>query len=228
YIPTIHPQIAAVRLAASGGSTVASDPSASGSFRRARRPPATFTIARSSETEAMVQGKSSARASNRRLAKERGCEQHDQPRVERRRAIEPPRGRRLCCLSEPDGRDAAPALLNDRNRQAGEDDGENDQHALAKEPAEAVVVGGEEEPVLGQRTEYVPVTGSRPIVASQRPGPPATRPFRSASPLSEATKVMPSRASMKNSGEPRVRTSGGTMGKAGPGTKAPHTAPTRP
>src|SRR5437879_625211 len=71
----------------------------------------------------------------------------------------------------------------------------------------------------------MPVTGSSPIVASQRPSPPARSPFRRASPLSEATKVMPSTASMKNSGEPRVSTSGRTMGIASPRTRAPNTAP---
>jgi len=37
--------------------------------------------------------------------------------------------------------------------------------------------------------------------------------------------VMPSTASMKNSGEPRVSTSGRTMGIASPRTRAPNTAP---
>src|SRR5205807_1591546 len=72
----------------------------------------------------------------------------------------------------------------------------------------------------------MPVTGSSPIVASQRPRPPASRPFTSASPLSEATNLMQIRASMKNTGEPCVSTSGRTIGIASPSTSAPNTAPT--
>ncbi len=46
-----------------------------------------------------------------------------------------------------------------------------------------------------------------------------------ASPLREATNVIPSRASMKNSGEPNVSTSGRTTGMARASTRAPNTAP---
>src|SRR5438128_1678148 len=63
------------------------------------------------------------------------------------------------------------------------------------------------------------------MVANQRPRHPATRPFTRASPLSEATNVMPSSASMKNSGEPNVSTSGRTIGIASASTTAPKTAP---
>src|SRR5438128_1768214 len=71
----------------------------------------------------------------------------------------------------------------------------------------------------------MPETGSSPIVASQSPRSPATRPFKMASPESEATNVMPSRASMKNSGEPNVSTSGRTIGIARASTIAPNAAP---
>ena len=73
---------------------------------------------------------------------------------------------------------------------------------------------------------WVPEIGSSPIVASQRPRPPAIRPGRSASPLSAATKVMPRTVSMKNSGDPKASTSGRTSGMASPRTSAPKTAPT--
>src|SRR5439155_299360 len=63
------------------------------------------------------------------------------------------------------------------------------------------------------------------MVANHRPRQPATSPFTRASPLSEATNVMPSNASMKNSGEPKVSTSGRTIGMASASTRAPKTAP---
>ena len=63
------------------------------------------------------------------------------------------------------------------------------------------------------------------MVANHRPRQPATRPFTRASPLSEATNVIPSSASMKNSGEPKVSTSGRTIGMASASTRAPKTAP---
>src|SRR5215510_11640256 len=72
----------------------------------------------------------------------------------------------------------------------------------------------------------MPVTGSSPIVASQRPSAPASKPLMSASPLRDATNVMPRSASMKNSGEPSASTSGRTTGIARPRTSAPNTAPT--
>src|SRR5262245_23767970 len=71
----------------------------------------------------------------------------------------------------------------------------------------------------------MPDTGSRPMVASQRPMVPASNPLTRAPPLSEATKVMPTRASMKNSGEPNVSTSGRTIGMVRASTRAPNTAP---
>ncbi len=46
-------------------------------------------------------------------------------------------------------------------------------------------------------------------------------------PLREATKVIPTKASMKNSGAPIERTSGLTRGIARARAKAPNTAPTR-
>ena len=88
-------------------------------------------------------------------------------------------------------------------------------------------------PIPSQRKSWpkvyrcVPVIGSRPIVASQRPMPPATSPRSRASPLSEATKVIPSTDSMKNSGEPKASTRGRTIGMASPRTSAPKTAPMR-
>ncbi len=63
------------------------------------------------------------------------------------------------------------------------------------------------------------------MVANHSPRQPATSPFTRASPLSEATNVMPSSASMKNSGEPKVSTSGRTIGMASASTRAPKTAP---
>ena len=72
-----------------------------------------------------------------------------------------------------------------------------------------------------------PRIGSKPMVEIISPRPPAMRPLTMFPPLSDPTKVIARRASMKNSGEPMERTSGAAMGIASAKTKAPKMAPTR-
>ncbi len=72
-----------------------------------------------------------------------------------------------------------------------------------------------------------PVLGSIPMVAINKPVQPAIKPRVRDSPLRAAIKLMPSSASIKNSGEPRDSTSGVTMGIEAARTKAPTTAPIR-
>ena len=60
----------------------------------------------------------------------------------------------------------------------------------------------------------MPEIGSRPMVASIKPMPPETMPLSTSSPLSAATKEIPSSESMKNSGEPKESTSGRMIGMA--------------
>ena len=67
--------------------------------------------------------------------------------------------------------------------------------------------------------------GSRPTIANTKPRPPPSNPFGTLSPLREAIKVMPRKASMKNSAEPIERTRGLTIGIASARTNAPKTAP---
>ncbi len=73
---------------------------------------------------------------------------------------------------------------------------------------------------------WTPVCGSSPTVERKRPIPAASRAFSKAPPLSEAIKVRPRIASMKSSGEPKVRTSGRTTGMVRARMKAPKMAPT--
>src|SRR5205809_3196722 len=73
----------------------------------------------------------------------------------------------------------------------------------------------------------MPEMGSNPMVASIRPIPPETMPLRMSSPLRAATKVIPRSESMKNSGEPKERTSGATVGTATAIATALNTVPTR-
>jgi hypothetical protein len=68
--------------------------------------------------------------------------------------------------------------------------------------------------------------GSSPTIARVKPKPPATSPLVRFPPLSEARKVMPSRASMKNSAEPMERTRGLTIKIATASERAPKIAPT--
>ncbi len=73
----------------------------------------------------------------------------------------------------------------------------------------------------------MPETGSRPIVAMKSPSAPQISPLRVSLPLSEATKVIPSTASMKNSGLPKESTIGRTTGTASASMKAPKMEPIR-
>ena len=61
------------------------------------------------------------------------------------------------------------------------------------------------------------------MVASIKPIPPELIPLSTSSPLRAATNEIPNNESMKNSGEPKERTSGRTIGIA----TAPNIAPTR-
>ena len=73
----------------------------------------------------------------------------------------------------------------------------------------------------------MPSMGSSPTIASVSPIPPTARPLIMLSPLSDATNVIPSSASMKNSGEAMERTSGRTIGMASARKRAPKIAPTK-
>src|SRR5436309_12679769 len=86
-----------------------------------------------------------------------GCGEEDhKAQVERGRAVElPALCRRFGCFrGRPERRPPAPPMSHDRSDEADRDDTEDDQHTRAEEPPGAVVVGGEKEPVFGQRTEH--------------------------------------------------------------------------
>ena len=73
----------------------------------------------------------------------------------------------------------------------------------------------------------MPEIGSKPMVASINPMPPATMPLSHPRRSGQATKVMPSSDSMKNSGEPKERTNGRTIGMATASATPANMAPTR-
>jgi hypothetical protein len=73
----------------------------------------------------------------------------------------------------------------------------------------------------------MPDMGSKPMVASIKPIPPEIIPLSMSSPLRAATNEIPSNESMKNSGEPKERTTGRTIGIATAIATAPNIAPTR-
>ena len=65
------------------------------------------------------------------------------------------------------------------------------------------------------------------MAASIKPMPPETRPFMSEGPASVPMKVMPMMAMMNNSGDPKRRTRGRTIGMDRARERAPITEPTR-
>ena len=69
--------------------------------------------------------------------------------------------------------------------------------------------------------------GSRPIMASDRPSPPAINPFRREPPETGTTKLTPRTAAMNSSGDPNDLRNGPAMGINAARTSPPKMLPTR-